>query len=42
MESNSISDVIRQYSSVCEIEDVNILENSIDDIIVKLYKEYNL
>ena len=42
MESNSISDVIRHYSKVCEIEDVNILENSIDDIIVKLYKEYNL
>ncbi len=42
MENNSISDVIRHYSKVCEIEDVNILENSIDDIIVKLYKEYNL
>ena len=42
METNSISDVIREYSKVCEIEDINILENSIDDIIVKLYKEYNL
>lgn len=42
MESNSISDVIRHYSKVCEIEDVNVLENSIDNIIVKLYKEYNL
>ena len=42
MECNSISDVIREYSKVCEIEDVNILENSIDDIIVKLYEEYNL
>ena len=42
MESNSISDVIRYYSKVCEIEDVNVLENSIDNIIVKLYKEYNL
>lgn len=38
----SVSDIIREYSNVCEIEDVNILENNIDDVIVKLYKEYNL
>ena len=42
MEYNSISKVIREYSRVCEIEDVNILEQSIDDVIVKLYEEYNL
>ena len=38
----SVSDVIREYSNVCEIEDVNIIENSIDDVIVKLYQEYNI
>ena len=38
----TISEVIRDYSKVCEIEDVNVLENSIDNVIVKLYEEYNL
>lgn len=42
MNTNSISKVIREYSKICEIEDVNVFENNIDDIIVKLYKEYNL
>ena len=39
---NTISGVIREYSKVCEIEDVNILSDTLDDIIVKLYKEYDL
>ena len=38
----SISEVIREYSKVCEIEDVNVIEDNIDDVIVKLYEEYNL
>ena len=42
MNYNTISKVIREYSKVCEIEDVNVLEENIDDIIVKLYKEYDL
>ncbi len=42
MEYNTISKVIREYSKICEIEDVNILEKNIDDVIVKLYEEYNL
>ena len=42
MKNNTISSVIREYSRVCEIEDVNVLENSIDSVIVKLYEEYNL
>ena len=42
IKDKTISEVIREYSKVCEIEDVNILENSIDDVIVNLYKEYNL
>jgi ABC-2 type transport system ATP-binding protein len=42
MEKNTISSVIREYSKVCEINDVNVLTNDLDSIIVKLYKEYNL
>ena len=42
MNYNTISKVIREYSKVCEIEDVNVLEENIDDIIVKLYQEYDL
>lgn len=38
----TISEVIREYSKVCEIEDVNVLETNIDNVIVKLYEEYNL
>ena len=42
METNSISSVIREYTKVCEILDVNIIENDIDHVIVNLYEEYNL
>ena len=40
--TTTISNVINDYSKACEILDVNVLESSIDNIIVKLYKEYNL
>ena len=40
--TTTISKVINEYSKVCEILDVNVLESSIDNIIVKLYKEYDL
>ncbi len=39
---NSISSVINEYTKVCEILDVNLIENNIDNVIVNLYKEYNL
>jgi len=42
MSSNTVSSVIREFSKVCEIEDVNIIPSDIDNIIVNLYKEYNL
>ena len=42
MNKNTISNVIREYSKVCEIEDVNVLPSNIDDVIIKLYKDYNL
>ena len=38
----SISNVIKKYTDVCDIEDVNIINEDIDNIIVKLYKDYNL
>ncbi len=40
--ATTISNVINEYSKACEILDVNVLESSIDNIIVKLYQEYNL
>ncbi len=42
MEKNTISKVIREYSKVCEIDDVNVYEEDIDNIIVKLYQEYDI
>jgi len=38
----SISSVIKEYTKVCEIDDVNIINESIDDMIVKLYEDYDL
>ena len=40
--TTTISKVINEYSKVCEILDVNVLESSIDNVIVKLYEEYDL
>lgn len=42
VEKNTISKVIREYSKVCEIDDVNVYEEDIDNIIVKLYQEYDI
>lgn len=36
------SDVISKFVKICEVKDVNIYEDNIDDIILELYKEYNL
>ncbi len=38
----SVSSVIKKYTEVCDIEDVNIINEDIDNIIVKLYKDYDL
>ena len=32
----------RPDTCICEIDDVNILSDNIDDIIIKLYKDYNI
>lgn len=42
MKKTTISDVVRKYSNVCEINDINVLSESMDDIIIKLYEDYNL
>ena len=39
---NSSSDIIAKFVKVCEVKDINIYEDNIDNIILKLYKEYNL
>ena len=38
----SVSNVIKKYTEICDIEDVNIINEDIDNIIVKLYKDYDL
>lgn len=42
MDNNTISSVINKYSKVCEIDDVNVISDNIDDIIIKLYKDYDI
>lgn len=42
MKYNTISNIVSMYSEVCEISDINILNESMDDIIIKLYKGFNL
>ena len=38
----SVSDVTREYSDVCEIKDINVLNMPIDDIIYKLYEDFKI
>ena len=38
----SISKIVKKYTEVSEIEDVNIINEDIDDIIVKLYQELSI
>ena len=40
--NNTSSDIISKFVNICEVKDVNIYEDNIDDIILELYKEYNL
>ena len=42
MEKTTISDVVSKYSKYCEINDINVLSESMDEIIIKLYEDYNL
>ncbi len=38
----SVSNIINKYSLECEIKDVNVFEQNLDDIIFKLYRELNI
>ena len=42
MNKTTISEVVSEYSKLCEINDINILNDDLDEIIYKLYKEYNI
>lgn len=38
----SVSDVTMEYAKVCEIKDINVINDNIDDIIYKLYEEFKI
>ena len=38
----TVSDVTMEYSKVCEIKDINVLNTPIDDVIYKLYEDYKI
>lgn len=38
----TVSDVTREYTKVCEIKDINVLSSPIDDIIYKLYEDFQI
>ena len=40
--THSISSIIEKFTGVCEIQDVNVIGEDIDNIIVKLYEELEL
>lgn len=42
LKKTSISKVIEIFSKVCDITDINVVEENIDNIIIKLYEEYHL
>ncbi len=42
MNKTTISEVVSEYSNLCEINDINILNDDLDEIIYNLYKEYNI
>lgn len=37
-----VSDIVYEYSKVCEIKDINVIETGIDEIIYKLYTEFQV
>lgn len=38
----SVSDIVMEYAKVCEIKDINVIVDNIDDIIYKLYEEFKI
>jgi ABC-2 type transport system ATP-binding protein len=42
LDKTTVSSIVNDFSKVCEINDINVIEDNLDDIIIKLYKDYNL
>jgi ABC-2 type transport system ATP-binding protein len=42
LNKQTVSNVISEYSKVCDIKDINVYEDNIEKVIVKLYKEYKI
>lgn len=38
----SVSDIAMEYAKVCEIKDINVIIDNIDDIIYKLYEDFKI
>ena len=38
----TVSSVTVEYAKVCEIKDINVIHQNIDDIIYKLYEEFKI
>lgn len=36
------NEIIAKFVNICDVKDINIYEDNIDDIILELYKEFNL
>lgn len=42
MRYHTISSIVSIYSELCEIEDINVIDENMDNIIIDLYREYQL
>lgn len=42
MTKTTISEIVEKYSKVCEINDINVLSENIDDVIIKLYEDFKI
>ena len=42
LSKRTVSSIVNDFSKVCEINDINLLGENLDDIIIKLYEDYNL
>lgn len=38
----TVSDIAMEYAKMCEIKDINVITDNIDDIIYKLYEEFKI
>ena len=42
LKEQTVSNVISEYSKICDIKDINVYEDNIEKVIVQLYKEYKI